>query len=492
MPYIPVDPWRGFNAGMNAIQQANALQSQREQQKEALLAQKEQQEFEREMARRQDARAQGDALRQQQLFEAQMGQFKDERLAHQAVESTKRMETMVGLAANVNNQEQLDNARQFFTNMYGEEAAQQIPSEWNEDTASQFKDFVKMGKNFFSESYDTYWLEDEEGNVIPANYPKGQDPPYDQIEKAGFRFSEGPEGKAVKERMALQQEYAMQLQKQQQGFLTAQNQNELAAKMSLLSRELDGKQNERQREDRIRLTQDFSKEPENKRFQVVASQMSMFNEAKAMADRYREENIKDDDQKWGTVDQVYGMTFNKALAPNSAVMPSEFDRFGITRSMFDNATKLIEKQSKGGIFLPHERQEMEEFMSRLYAAQVESQAKMVDKYVDRAQYDGLDDPGDYDYITGGTWSQIQQYRNAYKPSDIPPEEQVDDDMIARVRKRLSKLNIPAFDGDYGPSNQDSLGQQSMPTQQQQVQPQTGWSNSAEEYAKKHGIGKYRK
>jgi hypothetical protein len=410
-----------------------------------------------------------------QAKETDMEQAQKER---EKQEGLNRLIMLNKIAAGVKDQGTLDAARGAIGNLFGQEALEDLPEQYNEETKSWLDSNSAVLSQMLQKegNLKEYW-------VAPEGSPDDRQPVYvregtdvnrfsEHIKSQGLQFVAAPNAQIeVSEKKAQAQQEQIE---QEQTFEAEQNELDRQAEMEQKQAEIQMRKEQLQqqmsRQDRSvvnKLSSDFKRDPFVGRFKEIASQMDNMRQASDIARQLEEEGVTDA-QSYSAVDQAYVVSMNKFFDPKSAVMEGEFNRYGINRSVMNRVNGYLNKITNGEGLLPAERNDIEELTGRLYKASLDKYAKVADKYKRKAADLGIDAEKYSGYITDYSDEDVAELQKDYSDytattgydSNIKPLSKDENRHIRNsIRSYREKIqNLMGGDTSQATNNADNTGQ----------------------------------
>lgn len=355
-----------------------------------------------------------------QAKEADMEQAQKERAKQ---EGLNRLVMLNKIAAGVKDQGTLDAARGAIGNLFGQEALEDLPEQYNEETKAWLDSNSAVLSQMLQKegNLKEYW-------VAPEGSPDDRQPVYvregtdanrfsEHIKSQGLQFVAAPNASidVAKQNAQSQQERL----DQEQGFTEEQNKLDRQAEMEQKQAEITMRkqtlQQQMSRQDRglvNKLSSDFKRDPFVGRFKEISSQMDNMRQASDIAKKLEAEGVTDA-QSYSAIDQAYVVSINKFFDPASAVMEGEFNRYGINRSVMNRVNGYLSKITNGEGLLPAERKDIEELSGRLYKASLDKYAKVAEKYKRKASDLGLNADKYSGYITDYSDEDVAEMQKEY-------------------------------------------------------------------------------
>jgi hypothetical protein len=355
-----------------------------------------------------------------QAKETDMAQAQKER---ERQEGMNRLIMLNKIASGVKDQGTLDAARGAIGNLFGQEAVEDLPEQYNEETKAWLDNNSAVLSQMLQKegNLKEYW-------VAPEGSPEDRQPVYvregtdvnrfaEMIKAQGLQFVSAPNAQIeVSAKNAQAQQERLD---QEQGFTEEQNKLDRQAEMEQKQAEIKMRkqtlQQQMNRQDRsvvTKLSSDFKSDPFVGRFKEMSGLMDNMKQASDIAKKLEAEGVTDK-QSYSAVDQAYIVTINKFFEPSSAVMEGEFNRYGINRSVMNRMTGYLAKVQNGESLLPSERNDIEELAGRLYKASLDKYARVADKYKRKATDLGLDADKYAGYITDYSNEDVDRLQKEY-------------------------------------------------------------------------------
>jgi hypothetical protein len=403
----------------------------------------------------------------------------------QKQEGLNRLVMLNKVAAGIKDQGTLDAARGAVGNLFGPEALDGMPEQYNEETKTWLDDNRAVLSQMLQKegNLKEYW-------VSPEGSPEDRQPVYvregtdvnrfgEHIKAQGLQFVAPPNASVdvAKQNAQAQQERLNQEQK----FTAEQNkldrQAEMEQKQAEIKMRKEQLQQQMSRQDRSlvnKLSSDFKSDPFVGRFKDISTQMDNMKQASDIAKKLEAEGVTDA-QSYSAVDQAYVVSINKFFDPKSAVMEGEFNRYGINRSVMSRVNGYLNKITNGEGLLPAERKDIEELTGRLYKASLDKYAKVADKYKQKATDLGLNAEKYSGYITDYSDADVAEMQKEYSDyaattgydNKIKPLSK-DENRDIRNSIRTYRENIQNLIGGNLSSGTNKQNDNEQPGQQQTI------------------------